>query len=151
MTHRAEPQSVAARRERILRVISAVTVAVVACALGVNLVVAPVLLLSMLSLGWLEATRKTPGWIDRVVNGRVIRFASDTSYGVYLFHGVCISASGWPISGNRTLLSLAPPQRVVFMLIFVTALVYPLAHVVYQRIELPGIRFGKRVIEKTAP
>lgn len=48
MTHRAEPQSVAARRERILRVISAVTVAVVACALGVNLVMA---VLSWRSLG----------------------------------------------------------------------------------------------------
>ena len=141
----------AGRRRRLALAATALLLVSLDFRYGGNLVVPPVLLISMLMLGWLETARKTPVWIARVVNSRVIRFASDTSYGVYLFHGFFISASGWLISGNRTLLSLAPPQRVVFMLIFVTALVYPLAHIVYQRIELPGIRFGKRVIEKTAP
>ncbi|MFO1489430.1 MAG: acyltransferase [Kiritimatiellia bacterium] len=113
---------------------------------GVNLMVPPVLLMSMLTLGWLERTRRTPAWLEGVLDSRPVHFASDASYGVYLFHGFFISASGWLISGNATLLSLTPPRRVLFMLVFVTTLAYPLAYLVYRFVELPGIRFGKRMM-----
>ena len=115
---------------------------------GVFLVVLPGLLLSMFGLGWLETTGRTPAWLARGLNSRLIRFASDTSYGVYLFHGFFISASGWLISGNARLLALPPSQRFLLMLLFVTALTYPLAYGVHRRVEGPGIRLGRRILDR---
>ena len=114
-------------------------------------VVPPLLLLGMLALGRWEETGRTPAWISWVINSRLVRFASDTSYGVYLFHGFLISSTGWIIAGNDRLLALTPPSRVLFMFVYVTALAYPLAWLVYRWVELPGIRLGKRVIERVAP
>ena len=141
----------AGARRRLLLAASALLLVSIDFRYGANLAVPPVLLLSMLALGWLETTGQTPAWLARVLGGRVVRFASDTSYGVYLFHGFFISASGWLISRSDSLLLLEPPQRVVFMLAFVSTLAYALAYWVYRRVELPGIRLGKRVIEKVAP
>ena len=118
---------------------------------GRELIVLPILLLSMLLLGWLEATNRTPSFISLLVNSRFIRFASDSSYSVYLFHGFFISASGLIISSQPSLLSLPPYQRVSMMFLFVATLAYLTAYMVYRIVELPGIRFGKHMIEKIAP
>lgn len=141
----------AGRRGRTVLAAAAFALVTLDYRYGANLAAPPALLLSMLVLGRLETSGGTPGPLARVLNSRVVRFASDTSYGVYLFHGFFISASGWLISRNAYLLSLPPPQRVVFMLVFVTVLAYPLAHAVYRLVELPGIRAGKRVMDKLAP
>lgn len=112
--------------------------------------VLPFLLVSMLILGYLEAVGRTPTWLLSLVNSRVTRFASDTSYGVYLFHGFYISLSGLIISWNTELLALLPYQRVLAIFIFVTMSAYLTSYVIFRTIELPGIRFGKYVINSVA-
>jgi peptidoglycan/LPS O-acetylase OafA/YrhL len=109
------------------------------------------LLLSMLLLGWLEIANRTPARISLLVNSRLIRFASDTSYSVYLFHGFFISASGLILSKHAVLQALPAPQRVLIMFLFVTAFSYLTAYLVYRSVELPGIRLGKKVIQRMAP
>jgi peptidoglycan/LPS O-acetylase OafA/YrhL len=116
-----------------------------------QLVVLPVLLLAMLMLGWLEATHRTPKIMSSIINGRIIRFASDTSYGVYLFHGFFISVSGLIISSQQNLLALLPWQRVLFLFVFVTLSAYLTAYLSFRIIESPGIRLGRRAIEKFTP
>ncbi|MGE3972825.1 MAG: acyltransferase family protein [Porticoccaceae bacterium] len=118
---------------------------------GRQLIVLPSILLSMLILGWLEAKNRTPISLSSLVNNRFIRFASDSSYGVYLFHGFFISAFGLLISSQPSLLSLPPSQRVFIMFLFVATSTYLTAYMVYRFVELPGIRFGKHMIEKIAP
>jgi len=118
---------------------------------GKELVVLPSLLLSMLILGWLEATSRTPILISSLVNSRLTRFASDSSYSVYLFHGFYISAFGLLVSSNPIILSLPPYQFVFIMFLFVATSAYLTAYIVYRFVELPGIRFGKHMIKKIAP
>lgn len=141
----------ASRRRRLILALSAILLVSIDIRYRAQLVVLPVLLLSMLTLGWLEAINRTPRSISLFVNSHLVRFASDTSYGVYLFHGFFISASGLIIANHSSLLSLYPQQRVIFMFMFVTISAYLLAYLIYRYIELPGIRFGKRVIERVAP
>ncbi len=141
----------ASRQKRIILALTAILLVSIDLRYRIQLVVLPALLLLMLTLGWLEAKNRTPKLVSLLVNSRLIRFASDTSYGVYLFHGFFISTSGLIISTHSNLLSLLPQQRVLFMFIFVTIFSYLLAYLVYRLIELPGIRFGKQVIERVAP
>lgn len=141
----------ASKPKRLALALSAILLVSIDIRYRTQLVVLPALLLSMLTLGWLEATNRTPRSISLFINSHLIRFASDTSYGVYLFHGFFISASGLIISKYSSLVSLLPRQRVFLMFIFVTISAYLLAYIVYRFIELPGIRFGKRAIEKIVP
>jgi len=118
---------------------------------GKELLVLPLLLLAMFTLGWLEKTNKTPKWIFALINCRLTRFASDSSYGVYLFHGFFISASGLIIAKNNELIKLLAYQRVFLMFLFVTTMAYFTAWLVYRLIELPGIALGKYFIKRVAP
>lgn len=118
---------------------------------GRELVILPTLLLSMLTLGWLEASNRTPFLISSLINSRITRFASDSSHSVYLFHGFFISAFGLLLSNQPSLLSLPPHQRVFIMFLFVATSAYLTAYIVYRFVELPGIRFGKHMINKIAP
>lgn len=113
--------------------------------------VLPGILLLMLSIGWMERTGKTPAWLMRAITSRIVRFASNVSYGVYLFHGFFISASGLIISKTPLLIELPPPQRVVVMLVFVLPSTYLIASAVYRFVELPCIRFGKSVNRALLP
>ncbi|MEI6521246.1 MAG: hypothetical protein WCO98_14610, partial [bacterium] len=115
---------------------------------GKQVIVSPILFLIMLSLGWLELTNRTPSWISFLVNNRLTKFSSNSSYGVYLFHGFFISAFGLILFKNMYLLALPSYQRVCIMFIFVTILAYLVAYLVYLFIEQPGINFGKSVIKK---
>lgn len=148
--HQALAESAAGRR-RFALAATALLLVSIDQRYGRFAVVPPLLLLGMLVLGRLEETRRTPAWIARGINSRLVRFASDTSYGVYLFHGFLISTSGWIISGNSSLLALSPAHRVLFMFGFVISVAYPLAYLVYRWVELPGIRLGKQVIDRVAP
>jgi peptidoglycan/LPS O-acetylase OafA/YrhL len=134
--------------------------ALVACAVflvslefeyGKQLPVLPVLLLSMLLLGWLESRGRTPAWLSSVVGSRVVQFASDTSYGVYLFHGFFLSASGLILASHPDLAALPPPQRVLLIMLFVATCAYLFGYAVYRWVEQPGIRLGRKVILRLDP
>jgi len=118
---------------------------------GSQLVVLPLLALSMIILGWCEAENRMPLWIRPLLNSRLTRFASDTSYGVYLFHGFFISASGLILSSQPELLALPAYLRVALMFLFVSTCAYMTAYAVFRWVELPGISFGKSVIQRTLP
>lgn len=113
-----------------------------------ELFVLPLLLLSMFLLGWLESYRRMPKWLGSFLNCRLLRFASDASYCVYLVHGFFIGAFGLAVVTNPRLLALSPPQRVLAMFLFVCASAYITAAAIRGLIELPGIRLGKYCITR---
>lgn len=105
-----------------------------------------VLFIAMLQLGWMEKTASRPRWLAATVSNPVTRFASNTSYGAYLFHGFFLSVAGWLFASSETLRALSPLLRVQFLLAFVTAGTYSVAYLVYRYVEVPGIRLGSRVL-----
>ena len=118
---------------------------------GKEVISLPILLISMLIFGRLEYNNKAPKWIYLLINNRFIHFASDTSYGVYLFHGFFISSFGWILKEQPELLLLMPYQRVMLMFLFVTVSSYLVGYLCYRFIELPSIYLGKRTIQKHLP
>ncbi|WP_374426092.1 acyltransferase family protein [Ideonella dechloratans] len=116
-----------------------------------QLLLLPILASLMLVLGWLETQKTTPEKIRNVVNSKIITFASNTSYGVYLFHGFYISGSGLLIHSSTYLQSLAPADRVAAMIAFVSCCTYITAYFVYKFVEIPFIEAGKKVINRLAP
>jgi len=118
---------------------------------GSQVLVLPLIFLLMLLFGWLEIANRTPILLSSLINSHIIRFASDTSYGVYLFHGFFISLSGLIISAQTELLSLLPYQRVFAIFLFVTISSYLTSYMVYRFIELPGIHYGKYLIRTMLP
>jgi peptidoglycan/LPS O-acetylase OafA/YrhL len=118
---------------------------------GKQLIALPLLLLSMITCGWLEDLNMLPFWLSSMFNLRATRFASDMSYGVYLFHGFFISACGVLIAGNPPLLILSPGGRTLAMFAFVSIGAYLTASVVHKLVELPGIKLGKDIIRRFAP
>jgi peptidoglycan/LPS O-acetylase OafA/YrhL len=144
LLHGALNESTATRRA--LRI----GMAVVLCSLdwryGGELAVLPALVVAMSWLGLLEVEGRSPEVVRRFVNGWLVRFASNSSYGVYLFHGFFISASGLIIKSNPTLAEYSPAVRVLLIVLFVLPLAYITGHCVFQWIEKPGVDLGKRVI-----
>jgi len=139
------------RRKRIASASAAILLVSVDLRYREQLVALPALMILMLYLGKLEVSNKTPKWLSLFFNSRTVRFASDTSYGVYLFHGFFISGSGIILSTHSDLILLPPQQRFALILTFVTALSYLLAYAIYRLVELPGIRLGKNITEIVAP
>jgi peptidoglycan/LPS O-acetylase OafA/YrhL len=111
----------------------------------------PTILLLIFIFGWTETSEKSPKWIKALVSSKIINFASNTSYSVYLFHGFFISASGLILSNNPQLLSLQPQIRVAIMFCFVFTFSYLTAYIIYHLIELPGINLGKKMIRILVP
>jgi peptidoglycan/LPS O-acetylase OafA/YrhL len=140
-----------AKFKRISMILFALVLVSIDLSYGNQFIVSPILFLLMLCLGWLELNDSTPKWISYIVNSRLTKFASNTSYGVYLFHGFFISAFGLILLNNTQLLSLIPYQRVLIMFIFVTISAYLTSYISYKLIELPGISIGKKIIQKIAP
>lgn len=118
---------------------------------GLQVFVLPLLMGSMLYIGWLENTQRTPNWLTRLLKSRLVHFASDTSYGVYLFHGFFISASGLIICNSPPLLALPPHLRVLGMFFFVSLGAYASAYLAHRCIELPGIKWGRVIINRCLP
>ncbi len=115
---------------------------------GKQLILLPFLLSSMFILGWMEIAQKTPRYISYLTNNSVIRFASDASYSVYLFHGFFISAFGLILSNYSGISTLSTNWRIFIMVLFVTILTYLCAYISYKFIELPGISLGKYFTKK---
>lgn len=103
--------------------------------------------LFLLIFAELERLGKTPSIILRLFNSRPIRFASNSSYGVYLFHGFFISMFGLFIGQFHWLVELELTTRLISMAIFVSASSYAFSHLIYKFVELPGIQYGKSVAE----
>ena len=108
-------------------------------------------MLAMVLLGWLEINNLTPKWLSAFVLSKPIRFASDSSYGVYLFHGFFISCFGLILASAPSMTAIMTPfERTFYMFIFVSASTYSAGHLIYRTIELTGIRLGKRIIRQIA-
>lgn len=106
--------------------------------------VCPVLVASMYALSAAENS----GFSVRFLRSRVITFCSDVSYGVYLFHGFFISASGLLIGSNPTLLGLNPIQRSLLIFAITLPGSYLAAALVHRLVELPGISLGQRILRR---
>jgi peptidoglycan/LPS O-acetylase OafA/YrhL len=118
---------------------------------GRELFVLPLLVFTMFVLDLMEQKSTTPKLLRMFMNSRLISFASQTSYGVYLFHGFFISAAGLLFASQSFDFMSLPHQRVIFMFVFVSMGSYLTGYVVYRLIELPGINLGKRMIDRFVP
>lgn len=104
----------------------------------------PALLLSMFALGLLERDVQTPEWLADIIDSRPVRFASDVSYSVYLFHGRMVGIFGTVIAAWP--LDVSPMARTGLMFAFVLVTSYAVGWVVYRWVELPGIALGRRIV-----
>jgi|SanBayMetagenome_1026888.scaffolds.fasta_scaffold05991_3 peptidoglycan/LPS O-acetylase OafA/YrhL len=109
-------------------------------------VVLPGLLAAMMLFGFLEGTGRTPPLVAKAINSIGVKFASDTSYSVYLFHGFFISVSGLIIAACPSLLSHQAMPRTIAILVFTVVGTYALAFVSYRFVEKPGITVGKSIL-----
>ena len=129
----------------VSRRVAAVCAAVVLSGLGLGYGAAAfipvVLMVAMLWLGSQEMAAATPAWVARITGSRLVTFASDVSYGVYLFHGFFISACGLLFAE----IQMPLPYRGVMMFALVTAGTYGLGWLVYTYVEQPCIRIGRRI------
>lgn len=107
----------------------------------------PALLLSMFALGVMERDGQTPAALAGVIDSRPVRFASDVSYSVYLFHGRMVGIFGTLLATIPN--DLSPLARTGWMLAFVVVTSYAVGWVVYRYVELPGIALGKIVCRPT--
>lgn len=114
--------------------------------LGNDGMVAPVLLLAMFALGLLEVHGQTPARIAAIIRSRVVTFASDVSYGVYLYQGFFIAAFGMLCTQSPWLRSLSLAERTLVLFAFMGVGSYALGWVVYRYVEQPGIALGRRVL-----
>ncbi len=92
----------------------------------------------------LEHANRLPATLMRWLQGSWVRFAADTSYSVYLFHGFFIAGFGLMLA-HGWLIELSPFARVSVMLALVLPGVYGFSYVVMRWVEMPGIALGKRL------
>ena len=118
---------------------------------GNDLFVMPIILLVMIILGFAETSQKMPKWGRSVFESRIVGFASETSYGVYLFHGFFISLCGSLIGMYPDVLSFPGPTRVLLMFLFVTLSSYSVGWAVYRLVEIPSVRIGKNTVSRVLP
>lgn len=113
-----------------------------------SLPVLPCILFLFLYAGRMENSLNTPKWLLSVFNSKIVHFSSNTSYGVYLFHGFFISASGLLLVSYKNELSLSASEWGLFTLIFVIFFSYLTAYIVFRMVELPGISFGRVFVNR---
>lgn len=135
-------------RRQVLPLVGAFCCAAVDVRYGADLVLLPLLVAAMLRLGWRETQGRLTAVSRALVNSRVVTFASETSYGVYLSHGFFLSAAGWLIHTHPELQGLSQAQRALAMMAFVSCGAYAAAYVAFRLVEKPGIAFGKRVVDR---
>jgi peptidoglycan/LPS O-acetylase OafA/YrhL len=123
----------------------------IACADGVfvepfnhEAAIVPGLLLLMAYMGAAETGNRSPSAVGRLTGSAIIRFASDTSYGVYLFHGFFISAIGLLLAGT----TLPGPQRVALLMLVVLPGAYGAGYLSARFIETPCTRLAGRLTGK---
>ena len=132
-------------RNQILMIAFATILVSLESKYGHELFVLPSLLLTMILFGFLERNHMTPKMLMKFINSQLIKFASDSSYGVYLFHGFYISACGYIFTKNSYFLSYTPFERVGLMFFFVTTLAYITGSCEHRWVEIPGINLGRAI------
>lgn len=137
--------STGANRNQMLMIACATILVSLESKYGRELLVLPSILLAMILFGCLERNHIMPKILGKLINSNLIKFASHTSYGVYLFHGFYISACGYIFTKNSYFVSFTPLERVVAMFVFVTILAYITGYCVHRWIEIPGINFGRTI------
>lgn len=85
---------------------------------------------------------RTPTLLQVVSRTKAVKFASDLSYGVYLFHGFFISMFGTLLAVTPWMQRLLPTHRVGLMVAFVSVCTYCMAFVVHRAVEVRGVRLG---------
>jgi peptidoglycan/LPS O-acetylase OafA/YrhL len=89
--------------------------------------------------------------LRRVLGNRLTRFMADTSYAVYLLHGFFISMVGAWLFDHPGFVRLAPPLRVLVLILITVAGSYAMAWLVHRWIELPGIALGRGLLRRQRP
>lgn len=86
---------------------------------------------------------------ERLLGNRLAHFMADMSYSVYLVHHFFLSlVGGLLLYSHPGFLALRPSVRVAILFLIVLVGSYGVSYVLHRRIELPGIRLGKRLVKK---
>lgn len=89
--------------------------------------------------------------LARLLGNSFTRFLADTSYCVYLVHGLCISFIGGWLYRQPTLLAWKPVERVALLTCVVMVGSYLAAYILHQSVERPGIKLGQALIKRLLP
>lgn len=105
-----------------------------------------ILIVASLAALW---TLGTPRPLLRALQSRVVTFLSDTSYSVYLFHGVFLCIPG--AAAAKVLAPYGPGAVTAGLLCIVVPGTYALAYIVFRTVELSGNNVGKRLTGSRDP
>jgi peptidoglycan/LPS O-acetylase OafA/YrhL len=83
-----------------------------------------------------------------LLGNRLTHFLADTSYGLYLVHGLFISLVGGWMYRQAPFLSLEPRARVLALVTVTMVGSYSVAWLLYRFIEQPGIILGRSLTRK---
>ncbi len=98
-------------------------------------------LMLLMVVAWLQA----PPVVERLARARVVKFAADCSYSVYLFHGLVLSLVGTRVLTGLLARGWDRGPAVAMMSAVVLIGVYPLSWLIYRGVERPFMRLGERV------
>ncbi|QWT18394.1 acyltransferase [Bacillus sp. NP157] len=111
--------------------------------------IAVTLYLCVAVTGFLETHDRLPAWLHRVAHSRVVTFAAESSYAVYLVHGLFLGVVGFMLREVGAI-TWTLEMRTIALLLVVPLVSYAAAWFLVRWIELPGIRLGSRIIERIA-
>lgn len=83
--------------------------------------------------------------VDNLADNKIIIFFSDTSYAVYLSHLMVIYLANLFILRNQFYISNNYFYNFSLLLVFVIPISYLIAFILYRTIELPFIKYGKKL------
>jgi len=95
--------------------------------------------------GLAPGTRRWQERLSKALGNRLMRFLADASYSVYLFHSLVIPLAGGWLLRQAWFTSMPGRTRVIVLLGVVLGITYPLALVLHQVVERPGIEWGRRL------
>jgi len=138
-------------RRRVVMFSSGIFLLLLDRSYGAQTVVLPIVFAAMVGLGTLELKGRVPVWMAVTMNGSWVRFASETSYGVYLFHGFFISLCGWLFSRSTVFRTVVGWPRLAIVFCIVAAGAYTTAYGSYRFVEKPAMRWGKTFLDWCMP
>jgi peptidoglycan/LPS O-acetylase OafA/YrhL len=97
------------------------------------------------------AGRSGAEWIGLLLGNRAMVCLADCSYAVYLLHSMAISLWGGWLWRQEWFLVWRGGVRMGVLCLLVCASVYPLAWLIHQVIEIPGIEAGRRLSKRWFP
>ncbi len=89
--------------------------------------------------------------LNRVLSNRIAGFMAETSYTVYLLHGLFISFLGGYLFRRADVLEMSAAGRTGLLAAVVIPAVYLTAWGLHHALEKPGIAYGRRWIERWLP